>query len=122
MFSAFLQGVGSAGLGRSAVSLCGFLPSCRRGSPHPDSDHGAGVLVYLPRELVSVPSDYRSPVFSFLPFLYDSIGLPIFVRAEGNIPVLDNINNDCISLKVTLGLRSFERFFFFFRLKHDFPN
>lgn len=114
MLSAFLHGVGSAGLGGSVVSLCGFSPSCRRGSPHPDSDHGAAVLVYLPRELVSAPPDYRSPVFSILPFFfYDSIGFPIFVRAEENKPVLDNINNDCISLKVTLGLRSFERFFFF---------
>lgn len=79
-------------VGGSVVSLCGFSPSCRRGSPPPDSDHGAGVLVYPPRELVSAPSDYRSPVFSLLPFFYDSVGFPIFVRAEGNKPVLDNIN------------------------------
>ena len=38
-----------------------------------------------------------SPFFLF--FFYDSIGFPIFVRAEENKPVLDNINNDCISLK-----------------------
>lgn len=50
-------------------------------------------------------------------FLYDSILFPVFARAEGNKPVLNNISNDYISYQLTLGLRSLGYFFSPQRLK-----
>lgn len=100
----------------------------RRRTPRPrwgdglrsDADRSAGVLIYLHQEFISAPQKLQVMGVLISSFLYDFVLFPIFARAERNKPmmVMDNIDNDYIALKVTLGLKRF----FFLRLKHGFPN